>query len=71
MTLTHRMAASARQWIVPAAATLGLLASGSALGLDSVKILVPAAPGGGWDQTGRVAASGHAETQHRQESYGR
>ena len=54
MTLTRHIGASARQWIVPAATTLGLLASGSALALDSVKILVPAAPGGGWDQTGRA-----------------
>ena len=30
------------------------LAAGPALGLDSLKILVPAAPGGGWDQTGRA-----------------
>jgi putative tricarboxylic transport membrane protein len=37
-----------------AIALVGLLAAGSALALDSLKILVPAAPGGGWDQTGRA-----------------
>ncbi len=31
-----------------------LLASPCALALDSLKLLVPAAPGGGWDQTGRA-----------------
>ncbi|MGH8807329.1 MAG: tripartite tricarboxylate transporter substrate binding protein, partial [Noviherbaspirillum sp.] len=41
---------------------LGLLASGSALALDSVKMLVPANPGGGWDQTGRGLAQ--AMQQH-------
>lgn len=30
------------------------LLAGHALALDSLKILVPAAPGGGWDQTGRA-----------------
>lgn len=30
-----------------------LLASGAALALDNMKMLVPANPGGGWDQTGR------------------
>ncbi|MFC7518485.1 Bug family tripartite tricarboxylate transporter substrate binding protein [Herbaspirillum sp. GCM10030257] len=32
---------------------LGLLAAGPALAIDSIKMLVPANPGGGWDQTGR------------------
>ena len=36
------------------AAALALMASGTATALDSLKILVPAAPGGGWDQTGRA-----------------
>ena len=31
-----------------------LVACGDALAIDSLKILVPAAPGGGWDQTGRA-----------------
>jgi len=39
---------------VCAAALTGLLTAGHALALDSLKILVPAAPGGGWDQTGRA-----------------
>ncbi|HEY8605692.1 MAG TPA: tripartite tricarboxylate transporter substrate binding protein [Noviherbaspirillum sp.] len=32
---------------------LGLLAAGPAAAVDAIKILVPANPGGGWDQTGR------------------
>jgi putative tricarboxylic transport membrane protein len=31
-----------------------LVLAGNALAIDSLKILVPAAPGGGWDQTGRA-----------------
>lgn len=34
-----------------------LLASGAALALDNMKMLVPANPGGGWDQTGRGLAA--------------
>ena len=32
----------------------GLVAAGSAHAVDNLKILVPANPGGGWDQTGRA-----------------
>jgi putative tricarboxylic transport membrane protein len=40
---------------VLAAATLGLgMASGSAVALDDLKIIAPAKPGGGWDQTARA-----------------
>ena len=35
-------------------AVCALLAGTPALALESLKILVPAAPGGGWDQTGRA-----------------
>ena len=38
------------------AAIAALLVSGAACALDNVKILVPANPGGGWDQTGRALA---------------
>ena len=34
--------------------SLGLVAATPALALDSMKILVPANPGGGWDQTARA-----------------
>ena len=54
MTLVRRTSAAARRGLVCAAAAIGFLAAGPALGLDSLKILVPAAPGGGWDQTGRA-----------------
>jgi putative tricarboxylic transport membrane protein len=40
--------------IVAGALGFGFVASTPALALDSLKILVPANPGGGWDQTGRA-----------------
>ena len=45
MSLTRLLATSVT--------ALGLLAAGPALAIDSIKMLVPANPGGGWDQTGR------------------
>jgi putative tricarboxylic transport membrane protein len=50
---TQRMSSSSRRWFVPAALIIGL-AGNPALALDSVKILVPSGPGGGWDQHGRA-----------------
>jgi len=42
------------RWLLGSVAALSLIASApAALALDNVKILVPANPGGGWDQTGR------------------
>lgn len=35
-------------------AAVSLLASGAALALDNLKVMVPANPGGGWDSTGRA-----------------
>lgn len=43
-----------RRSLAAAALGLGLAAAPFAHALDSVKILVPANPGGGWDQTGRA-----------------
>ncbi|NMG31797.1 Bug family tripartite tricarboxylate transporter substrate binding protein [Aromatoleum evansii] len=43
-----------RTTLVAGALGLGFVASAPALALDSVKILVPANPGGGWDQTARA-----------------
>jgi putative tricarboxylic transport membrane protein len=40
--------------VAASALSLGLLAAAPASAVDSVKILVPANPGGGWDQTGRA-----------------
>jgi putative tricarboxylic transport membrane protein len=54
MTLVQRISSPARRAVVCAAATIALLTTGGALALESLKILVPAAPGGGWDQTGRA-----------------
>jgi putative tricarboxylic transport membrane protein len=36
---------------------LGLLTGGAAQAVEQLKVLVPAAPGGGWDQTGRGLAN--------------
>ncbi|RJF97498.1 Bug family tripartite tricarboxylate transporter substrate binding protein [Noviherbaspirillum saxi] len=44
---------SLTRWVATSVTALGLLAAGPALALDSIKMLVPANPGGGWDQTGR------------------
>jgi putative tricarboxylic transport membrane protein len=51
--LRIRIRSSLQVALVPAVTALCLAAT-SAFALDSVKILVPAAPGGGWDQTGRA-----------------
>lgn len=51
MNVTHL---SIRRLLIPAATAVSLLASAPAAALDNLKILVPAAPGGGWDQTGRA-----------------
>ena len=45
---------SARRALVCGSVLTTLLAAGPALALDSLKILVPANPGGGWDQTARA-----------------
>jgi len=44
---------SIARWLAVSATALGLLAAGPALAIDNLKMLVPANPGGGWDQTGR------------------
>ncbi len=54
MTLVQRISLRARRGLVCAAALMGLCTAGQSLALESLKILVPAAPGGGWDQTGRA-----------------
>jgi putative tricarboxylic transport membrane protein len=41
------------RFLLPAVTAFSLLASAPVMALDSIKILVPANPGGGWDQTGR------------------
>ncbi len=41
------------RFLALAAAVASFLAASSALALDGLKILAPAAPGGGWDQTAR------------------
>lgn len=48
---------SVRRWFIAAAAMLGVLVSGTALAIENLKMMVPAGPGGGWDQTGRALES--------------
>ena len=55
MTITKRT--SIRRCIAASAAAVAMLACGSALAIDNLKLLVPANPGGGWDQTGRGLAA--------------
>ena len=54
MRFVSRTVSTARRGLVCAATVIGLLTAGGASAIDSLKILVPAAPGGGWDQTGRA-----------------
>ena len=56
MTLVRQLLSITRRALVGGAVglSLALVVCGNALALDSLKILVPAAPGGGWDQTGRA-----------------
>jgi putative tricarboxylic transport membrane protein len=54
MTPVRRILATTRRALVCTAIAAGLLATGAATAMENLKILVPAAPGGGWDQTGRA-----------------
>lgn len=45
------------RWLLTSVTALGLLAGAPALAIDNLKLLVPANPGGGWDQTGRGLAA--------------
>ena len=54
MKYVRRALAITRRALAYATLGLGFLACGNALAIESLKILVPAAPGGGWDQTGRA-----------------
>lgn len=53
MTPTRSIAVRTSAWLSLTATAISLLAT-PALALDSLKILIPAAPGGGFDQTGRA-----------------
>lgn len=48
-----KIAHATRQFVAAIAGSALLLAAPCAMALDAVKILAPAAPGGGWDQTAR------------------
>ena len=51
---TSRRGLFGRMTLIAAGLMAGLSMSTSAFALDSVKILIPANPGGGWDSTGRA-----------------
>lgn len=44
---------SLKRWLASSIAAIGLVAGAPALALDNLELMVPANPGGGWDQTGR------------------
>ena len=54
MTLVRRILATTHHALACTMLAGGLLATFDAAALDSLKIIVPAAPGGGWDQPGRA-----------------
>ena len=54
MTVLDHIVSTARRALAYGAVGFCFIACGDALAVDSLKILVPAAPGGGWDQTGRA-----------------
>ena len=54
MTVLDHIVSTARRALACGAVGFCFIACGDALAVDSLKILVPAAPGGGWDQTGRA-----------------
>lgn len=45
---------SVRRGLIMTVAALGMLVSGPVLAVENLKMMVPANPGGGWDQTGRA-----------------
>ncbi len=57
MTLTRTLVRGARRGVTLAVLAGSLLAAGGAAALDNVKMMIPANPGGGWDQTGRALAA--------------
>jgi putative tricarboxylic transport membrane protein len=46
-----------KRMLASSIAVIGLVAGAQALAINNLKVLVPAHPGGGWDQTGRGLAS--------------
>jgi putative tricarboxylic transport membrane protein len=51
------MSTAIRRNLISIAAATGVFACASALAIDNLKMMVPAGPGGGWDQTGRALES--------------
>ena len=48
---------NAQRWMRGALCAVALVAAGGALAIDQLKVMVPAGPGGGFDQTGRNLAA--------------
>jgi putative tricarboxylic transport membrane protein len=57
MNVNLSVIAVVRRRIAVAAIAGALLVSGSAAALDNLKMMIPANPGGGWDQTARALAA--------------
>jgi len=53
----HKEKTMKKTAIIVGALSMFLFAAGVALAADNIKILIPANPGGGWDQTGRALAA--------------
>lgn len=49
--------ASLKRMLASSIAVIGLMAGAQALAIDNLKLMIPANPGGGWDQTGRGLAT--------------
>ena len=64
MTFVDRALRRVANGLLAGVAAAALVAAGSALAIDSLKILVPAAPGGGWDQTGRALQAAMQSDKH-------
>jgi putative tricarboxylic transport membrane protein len=54
MTLVRTFAPAVTRFVAIASVAAALFASGAAAALDNLKMMIPANPGGGWDQTGRA-----------------
>jgi putative tricarboxylic transport membrane protein len=55
-----------RRGLAAALVSVAVLASPGAAALDNVKMMIPANPGGGWDQTGRALAQGMQQAKSAQ-----
>ena len=72
MSFDQRTLSRTRRALVLLTTAIAVCGAGAALAApESLKILVPAAPGGGWDQTGRALQAALQSGQDRQEGHRR